>query len=143
MSVPAQDNRKFKLRGMLIWTIHDYPAYTLISGQAGKGLAGCPICGEGTCAEHSKHAQKTIFLGNRRWLRRNHQWRAAKAAFNGRPNHDKAPPRQSGLTVIQRGARREAYLELGGRENGKHDPVKRTGVKRISILFQLPYWEVC
>lgn len=36
-------------------------AYTLISGQSGKGYAGCPICGEGTFAEHSRHAHKTFF----------------------------------------------------------------------------------
>ena len=142
MSEPIGHERNFNMRGMLIWTIHDYPAYTLISGQSGKGYAGCPICGEGTFAEHSRHAHKTIFLGNRRWLRRNHRWRAARAAFNGRPNYDEAPQRQTGLTVIQRGAWRTTYLELGGRPNAKHDPVKKTGVKRISIFFELPYWEV-
>lgn len=36
MSKPDVQNRAFKLHGMLIWTIHDYPAYTLISGQSGK-----------------------------------------------------------------------------------------------------------
>jgi len=101
MSEPMGPNRNFKMRGMLIWAIHDYPAYTLISGQSGEEYADCPMCGEGTSAEHSKEAQKTIFLGNRRWLSRNHCWRAARAAFNGHPNHDAAPPRQSGLTVRQ------------------------------------------
>ena len=142
MSDSAGPNRNFKMRGMLIWTIHDYPAYTLISGQSGKGYAGCPICGEGTFVEHSREAQKTVFLGNRRWLRPNHRWRAARVAFNGRPNHDAAPPRQSGLTVRQRGAWRESFLQLGGHPHSKHDPVKKTGVKKVSILFQLPYWEV-
>lgn len=142
MSKPVDQGRQFKLRAMLIWTIHDYPAYTLISGQTGKGYAGCPVCGEGTFAEHSTHTHKTVFLGNRRWLRQDHRWRAARAAFNGRLNHNEAPPRQSGLTVIQRGAWRASYLELGGRPNARHDPVKQTGVKRISIFFNLPYWEV-
>ena len=85
---------------------------------------------------------KTVFLGNRRWLRHNHRWRAARAAFNGRTNHVAAPPRQLGLTVKQRGAWRESFLQLGGRANSKHDPVKKTGVKRVSIFFDLPYWEV-
>ena len=142
MSEPEGVRRYFKLRGMIIWTINDYPAYTLISGQTGKGYAGCPVCGEGTVAEYSKQANKTVFLGHRRWLRRNHRWRSARAAFNGHVNFGDAPPRQTGLTVIQRGASRAAFLELGGRPNSKHDPVKRTGVKRISILFNLPYWKV-
>jgi len=61
--------QQFTLRGILMWTIHDFPAYTLISGQVGKGYAGCPVCGEGTFAEHSKEANKTVFLGHRQWLR--------------------------------------------------------------------------
>ena len=142
MSEPSVPNRNFSMRGMLLWTIHDYPAYTLIAGQSGKGYAGCPICGEGTYAEHSKEANKTLFLGHRRWLNRNHRWRAARAAFNGQQNYDPPPPRQSGITVVQRGAWRESYLQCGGRPNSKDDPVKKTGVKRISILFQLPYWQV-
>lgn len=45
MSEPPGRTRKFKMRGILMWTINDFPAYTLISGQAGKGYAGCPVCG--------------------------------------------------------------------------------------------------
>ena len=142
MSEPEGPNRYFKLRGMLIWTIHDFPAYTLLSGQAGKGYAGCPICGEGTSAEYSKEVRKTLFLGNRRWLKHNHRWRFARAAFNGHSNHNPAPPRQSGQTIVRNGAWRESFLQCGGRRNSEHDPVKCTGVKRISILFQLPYWKV-
>lgn len=33
MSERVAQNRQFKLRGMLIWTIYDYPAYTLIYRQ--------------------------------------------------------------------------------------------------------------
>lgn len=28
-------------------------------------------------AVYSRHARKTIFLGHRRWLRRQHRWKAA------------------------------------------------------------------
>jgi len=142
MSEPPGSTRKFKMRGILLWTINDLPAYTLISGQTGKGYAGCPVCGECTSADHSTAAAKTVFLGNRRWLKPNHRWRNARAAFNGQNNHDAPPPRQTGLTVVQRGAWRESFLQCGGRFNSKADPVKTTGVKRISIFFQLPYWHV-
>ena len=142
MSEPPGLNRDFKMRGMLPWTINDFLAYTLISGQAGKGYAGCLVCSEGTYVEHSSEAHKTIFLGNRRWLRRNHRWRSACAAFNGQPNFDAALPRQSGLTIVQRGGWRESYLQCGGRPNESLNPLKRTRVKRVSILFQLPYWHI-
>ena len=96
MSEPPGPSHNFNLRSMLIWTINDYPAYTLISGQVEKGYAGCPICGEGTFAEHSKEADKTLYLSHRRWLKEKHHWRNARPAFNGQSNHDPAPPRQSG-----------------------------------------------
>ena len=110
MSEPVGPNRHFSLRGILMWTINDFPAYTLISGQAGKGYAACLVCGEGTFAEYSKEADKIVFLGNRTWLKHNHRWRSARAAFNGHPNHDLAPPRQSGQTVVSRGAWKESCL---------------------------------
>jgi hypothetical protein len=34
------------------------------------------------------------------------------------------------------------YLIEGGRENSKHDLVHVHGIKRKSILFELPYWKV-
>ena len=64
MSEPFGHKRNFALQGMLMWTIHDFPAYTLISGQVEKGCAACPICGEGNFAEHSNEAHKTVYLGH-------------------------------------------------------------------------------
>jgi hypothetical protein len=39
----------FTLKAILIWTINDFPAYGLVSGQQMKGYKGCPICGKQTC----------------------------------------------------------------------------------------------
>ena len=142
MSEGNDFSRRFSLRAILIWIVNDFPAYTLISGQVGKGYAGCPVCGENTSVEYSTAADKTIFLGNCRWLREDHRWRETRAAFNGQQNHDPPPPHQPSLTTVQRGGWRESFLQCGGRRSSKGDPVKKTGVKRISILFHLPYWQV-
>lgn len=48
----------------------------------------------------------------------------------------------TGEDVIRYAAWRQAYLDLGGREDGKDDPVHVTGVKRLSALYELPYWQV-
>ena len=37
---------------------------------------------------------------------------------------------------------RQAYLDLGGKEGAKDDPVHCTGVKQLCSLFELPYWKV-
>ena len=38
---------------------------------------------------------------------------------------------------------RDTYLASRGKAEGPHDPVRRHGVKRLSVLFSLPYWKVC
>jgi hypothetical protein len=35
-------SREFRLRGMLLWTIHDYPGYGTVGGFAHQGYVGCP-----------------------------------------------------------------------------------------------------
>ena len=37
--------RTFKLRGVLLWTIHDFPGYGTVAGVAHQGYAACPVCG--------------------------------------------------------------------------------------------------
>ena len=43
-----EESRRFNLRGLLMWTISDFPAYGLISGLCCKGYKGCPCCGPST-----------------------------------------------------------------------------------------------
>lgn len=43
---------------------------------------------------------------------------------------------------MERGEERVAFLEFGGEADDDNDPVKVHGVKRASILFELPYWKV-
>lgn len=38
------------LRGILLWCIHDYPAYGMVSGLVTKGYRGCVCCGPYTKA---------------------------------------------------------------------------------------------
>jgi len=50
----------------------------------------------------------------------------------------------SGQDIIKFAAWRQSYLDLGGKENAKADPVHCTGVKRLSSFYEfLLYWEVC
>jgi len=39
----------FNMRSIMMWFIHDFPAYGSISGWMGKGFLACPICGKNTC----------------------------------------------------------------------------------------------
>jgi len=50
----------------------------------------------------------------------------------------------SGQNIIKFAAWRQSYLDLGGKENAKADPVHSIGVKRFSSFYKfLDYWKVC
>ena len=92
MSKP-RGHRRFTLRALLLWLVHDFPAYGLLSGQQTKGYKGCPLCSSETCAEHSSSVRKMFYLGGRRFLDIHHRFRSARRAFNGKPETDPAPQR--------------------------------------------------
>jgi hypothetical protein len=55
----------FKIRGILMWTIHDFLAYGLVARCDTKGYKGCPICGLDTIAQYSKHMKNMVYTGHR------------------------------------------------------------------------------
>ena len=138
MSKP-EGERQFILRAMLIWTVNDFPAYGLLSGQQVHGYKACPLCGPDTCAEHARLLHKMVYLGARRFLDANHPFRRARAAFNNHPEWQLAPERPTGEEILQWATEREQFLREGGVENSEDDPVRLHGVKRRSIFFDLPY----
>ena len=50
----AYKKETFTLRGVLLWMINDFPAYSNLSGHCVKGYKTCPIFSEGTHAIHFK-----------------------------------------------------------------------------------------
>jgi hypothetical protein len=144
--------RRFTLRGILMWTISDYPGYGLISGVCTHGHKGCAVCGSETesrsaasgnklNAENKVHGSKVIFGGGRRWTRRNHPYRR-NLDFNGKVEDRGAPVRMTAGQTIRCAQQRADYISRGGREGGRHDPTKEHGVKRLNALYELVYWKV-
>jgi hypothetical protein len=148
--VPAYDvskdaeHREFNLRGMLLWTIHDYPGYGTVGGFAHQGYAGCPYCGSGLGAEHSVELGKQTYGGTRRWLDPNHAYRrlGMKDHFNGLVEDRDRPNIVSVKEQLAYAADYEAWKETGNSEGSAGDPSKIHGVKRRSIFFRLTYWKV-
>ena len=46
--------------------------------------------------------QKNVFLGHRRFSNSNHHYRGWRNAFNGNPEHDRAPPMLTGDHVFEK-----------------------------------------
>nr|XP_012567265.1 uncharacterized protein LOC101500949 [Cicer arietinum] len=81
----------FKMHAMLFCTINDFPAYGNLSGYSVKGHKACPICEEDTCYLQLKHGRKTVYVGHRRFLKRNHPYRRLRKTFNGDQENRIAP----------------------------------------------------
>jgi hypothetical protein len=135
---------EFTLRGMLIWTIHDYPGYGTVGGFSYQGYTGCPYCGSDLEAEHSVDLGKQTYGRTRRWLPRNHAYRSSTMVdhFNGQVENQDRPNIVSVEDQLTHAAEYEAWKQAGHREGSVGDLSKVHGVKRTSILFRLSYWKV-
>lgn len=138
-----RDERYFLMKAMLIFCIHDFPAYGLVSGCVTKGYLGCPICGPNTISRRSQFLKKNIYEDQARLhLPEDHPMRSNARDFRGRLEFRSAPSRVSGAEILASADTRQRWLDDGNQAGSAGDPVCLTGVKRRSILFRLPYWEV-
>ena len=90
----------FMMKAAVIWTISDFPAYGMLSGQQTKGYKACPVCLDDI--NSSRHADKICFLGSRRWLDEDHEWRWDAEAFDKTEEHNLKPPGRSGEWILER-----------------------------------------
>lgn len=135
--------REFNLRACLMWTMHDFPGYGLLAGLATKGFKACPICGPNTVSRFSRVLRKNVFCNcHRRYLHENHYFRGDFAAFDYGAERGVESDCLSGNQTIRYGRESESFINNGGTERDHDFPAKVHGVKRVSALFQLPYWRV-
>ncbi|CAL2239805.1 unnamed protein product [Prunus armeniaca] len=71
----------FTLRAAVMWTVNDFPAYAMVSGWSTKGYMACPVCKEDVT--FGWHAGKVCYLGHRRWLPWDHEWREKIKSLTG------------------------------------------------------------
>jgi hypothetical protein len=154
VGVKAFDSNKteeFILKAMLLWAIHDFPAYGTLSGCNVHGYLGCPICGEETQSDWLPVSKKICYHTHRRFLPRNHKFRYDKNNFFPDGIEERlAPKRLLGSQIELKAA------SAGHNFKGKHpkimglkrktrddpkDPGKMKPWSRRSMLFDLPYWK--
>jgi len=128
---------------MCIWSVHDFPAFGLFTGCVTKGHKGCPPCGPTTKCRTSKKLKKIIYCYNHCYLPRNHPCQRNKSAFNGETEIRNAPTQVFASNTIKWAQERKLWLKgPRNRIGGKLDPIHKNGIKCLSKMFQLPYWEV-
>ena len=132
----------FTLRAILLWCIHDFPAYAMVAGTSNKGYCACPVCGPGTPSRYSEHLSKVVHGGShRRWLPANHPFRRDISVFSNEELEEE-PARMDAFSHIRWAYMRAEYARYGGRLAAEGDPMLCSGVKRLPALFSLPYWRV-
>ncbi|CAL2237922.1 unnamed protein product [Prunus armeniaca] len=73
--------KMFTLRAAVMWTVNDFPEYAMVSGWSTKGYMACPVCKEDVTS--GWHTEKVCYLGHRRWLPWDHEWREKDKEFDG------------------------------------------------------------
>lgn len=141
----AVGEKNFNLRAVLMWTIHDFPGYGTVGGFAHQGYAACPWCGPELGADYSTELGKCTYGGTRRWLSVDHRYRCGQMNihFTGKVEERQKPPVVTASQQLQYAMDYESWIKAGNRDGAAGDPSKIYGVKRKSILYTLPYWEVC
>ena len=126
-----------------MWTINDFPAYADISGWSTKGLLACPCCMDDTESHYLKHGRKVCYMGHRRWLDNDHEFREDDINFDGTKEFRVAPVTPSGSTIMQQTEKLVGRC-LGKKHQALYNKRKRGEDacvwKKRSILFTLPYW---
>jgi hypothetical protein len=68
-------SRSFSLRGIVLWTIHNFLRYGVIDGVTHQGFVAFPICGPYFRGEHSIKLGKMVYTHTQRWLPIGHSYR--------------------------------------------------------------------
>ncbi|XP_071687674.1 uncharacterized protein [Rutidosis leptorrhynchoides] len=131
------------MKAMLIWTINDYPAHSILFGWSGQGYKACPTCNEDTPAMRVKN--KIVFVSHRPNLESNHPYRES-LEFNGKVDHTSKPRKfkvadiENQLTyLLPVGNPSKNHTNVG--EKRKRPPNCRHNWTKISIFRKLVYWK--
>ena len=157
----ASFGRKFRLYAALLWTISDWQGRGVISGESTSACSHCLIQ---TSSRKLRHGHKTCFMGHRRFLDSNHEFRQDAESFDGTVEIRDPPVQPSGHEIseitkhivteygkLQKhkkpGKKRKRTVDNEGAEiecaddEGEYVHTVDTTYRKRSVFFQLPYWE--
>ncbi|XP_050232991.1 uncharacterized protein LOC126681493 [Mercurialis annua] len=78
----VQRRQNFQMKAALMWTINDFPAYSMLSGWSTSGRLACPQCMENTEAFTLKGSRKQSWFDcHRKFLPRGHLYRRNTTHF--------------------------------------------------------------
>ncbi|KAI5328557.1 hypothetical protein L3X38_027954 [Prunus dulcis] len=128
--------RMFTLRAAVMWTVNDFPAYAMVSGWSTKGYMACPVCKEDVTS--GWHAEKVCYLGHRRWLPWDHEWREKDKEFDGNTERRLRPREWSGDEILEQLNRLD--FAPFGKTVSRTRPSTHLNWTHKPMFFELPYW---
>ena len=60
----ASMKQYFRMRANLMWTINDFPAYSILSGWSTSGYLACPSYADNTVSEYLYKSKKLCYMGH-------------------------------------------------------------------------------
>ncbi|KAI5325030.1 hypothetical protein L3X38_034103 [Prunus dulcis] len=126
----------FTLRAAVMWTVNDFPAYAMVSGWSTKGYMACPVCKEDVTS--GWHAGKVCYLGHRRWLPWDHEWREKDKEFDGNTERRLRPREWSGDEILEQLNRLD--FAPFGKTDSRTRPSTHLNWTHKPMFFELPYW---
>ncbi|CAL2228637.1 unnamed protein product [Prunus armeniaca] len=128
--------KMFTLRAAVMWTVNDFPAYAMVSRWSTKGYMACPVCKEDVTS--GWHAGKVCYLGHRRWLPWDHEWREKDKEFDGNTERCLRPREWSGDEILDQLNRLD--FAPFGKTVSRIRPSTHMNWTHKPMFFELPYW---
>ncbi|CAL8175742.1 unnamed protein product [Prunus armeniaca] len=126
----------FTLRAAVMWTVNDFPAYAMVSGWSTKCYMAYPVCKEDVTS--GWHAGKVCYLGHRRWLPWDHEWREKDKEFDGNTERRLRPREWSGDEILDQLNRLD--FAPFGKTVSRIRPSTHMNWTHKPMFFELPYW---
>ena len=103
--VPAYDMYKkepFTLKAIVLWGIHDFPAYGNLFGCVTHGYKACPICGDDTPSIRLDCSKKVVYTNYCMFLNTDHPYRNGESLGHKTIENKRAPTRLSGEAFLRK-----------------------------------------
>ena len=132
----------YTLRAIMLWCVHDFPAYAMLAGTTNKGYHACPVCGADTHLRYPEPLSKVVYGGrHQRWLPQGHPFRFNTSVFPTQ-EVEATPVPMYAANHIRWAFFHAEYARFRGRIGGEDEPTLCSGVKRLPTFYSLPYWKV-
>jgi hypothetical protein len=103
----------FYLRALLFVTITDLLGLGCLSRQVKKGYKGCVVCMEDMDGKWMRNSNKMVYMGHRRFVRKDHPYRNNRKAFYGQTDDRSTPRTVSGRDILEKVNSLEIVLGKG------------------------------